>query len=200
MHLTWSGADAAFRDEVRGFSGREVDTATASCWPRHDQRLRRPCGRHGAAADSPSTTSSAASRWWPTAHRVRRGCAEGPLAPHHDRRGVLLPGLLRARSRLRPRGVDHGRGRRRRGSGLHRQPDLDHARPGGRLDVRAGPDVRMPKRCRRPVCSARSTPGGPSPSICWSSSAAARPRRLCRWWRRSSRRSQPNNPGPPAVG
>ena len=62
-------------------------------------------------------------------HRLRLGGAEAPLpAAHRQSRRLVVPGLLRARLRLRPRlAQDHGEARRRR---LRRQrpEDLDDAR------------------------------------------------------------------------
>ncbi len=70
-------------------------------------------------------------------HHVRHGRAEGLLpAPHPDRRGVLLPGLLRTGGRLGPGVAVDGGGRRRRRPGVHRQQDLDD-----------------PRRARRTGCS-----------------------------------------------
>ena len=61
-------------------------------------------------------------------------------APHHQRRGRLLPGLLRARPRIRPgRGADPRRDRRRRDR-HHRAEAVDLGRGPGHDDVRPVPD------------------------------------------------------------
>ena len=78
----------------------------------------------------------------PRDHQVRHGRAEGVLpAADPDRRGVLLPGLLRTRGGLGPGGAVDGGGRRRRRLGVHRQQDLDDARRRSELDVRSGAHV-----------------------------------------------------------
>ena len=78
-------------------------------------------------------------------HRhVRHAGAEGALPAAHPRSArLVVPGLLRARRRLRPRGPAHqGRARRRR-LGHQRPEDLDDARPIRRLDFRARPHRRQ---------------------------------------------------------
>ena len=68
------------------------------------------------------------------------GAARALPAPHHQRRGHLLPGLFRAGSRLRPgRGGDPGRAGRRRAR-HHRAEGVDLRRGPGDHDVRADPD------------------------------------------------------------
>ena len=81
-------------------------------------------------------------------------------------RGDLVPGLLRARRRIRPREPHHaGRGRRRRLRG-QRPEDLDHQRAARRQDLRPGahrPGVAAPPRhldaADRHARSPASTPG-----------------------------------------
>ena len=66
--------------------------------------------------------------------------AEGALpAADGEPRHLVVPGLLRARRRLRPRLAAHHRGARRRRLGRQRPEDLDHARPVRRLDLLPGP-------------------------------------------------------------
>ena len=70
---------------------------------------------------------------------VRQRGAEGTLpAAHPARPGLVVPGLFRARRRLRPGGAEDARRTRRRP--LHRQrlEDLDHLRAACRLDVLPG--------------------------------------------------------------
>ena len=73
------------------------------------------------------------------AHPLRHTGAEG-LLPAEDprRRAHLVPGLLRAQRRLRPRVAAHRGGARRRSLGRQRPEDLDHARQRRQLDLPAG--------------------------------------------------------------
>ena len=94
----------------------------------------------------------------PGPRAVRQPGAEGAL-PGEDGepRHLVVPGLLRARRRLRPRLAAHHRRPRRRRLGGQRPEDLDDARPVRRLDLlpRAAPT-----RPRRRSSAA---------SRCWSS-------------------------------
>ena len=85
-------------------------------------------------------------------HRLRhRGAEEALPAAHGGARRLVVPGLLRARRRLRPRRPqDHGRAP---GRPLHRQrpEDLDHAGAVRRLDL-----LPLPHRSRRPRSSSAS--------------------------------------------
>ena len=75
---------------------------------------------------------------------MRHGTAEQQrkhLPPDRPRRGDLVPGLHRARGRLRPRvAADHRAARRRRLAG-HRPEDLDVLRHHGAVVLPAGPHV-----------------------------------------------------------
>ena len=75
----------------------------------------------------------------PTLLALRERGAEA-RAPAADlpRRDPLVPGLLRARRRLRPRRPADARGRRRRPLPRERHQGLDLLRRQGRLDLRAG--------------------------------------------------------------
>ena len=93
----------------------------------------RRCSRRPSRCRSASTWSG------PVHHRLRhRRAEEAVSAAHRQSRRLVVPGLLRAGRRLRPRlAQDHGRARRRP---LHRQrpEDLDHARAIRRLDLLPG--------------------------------------------------------------
>ena len=70
-------------------------------------------------------------------HRARHRRAEAHAPPPHaPRRRHLVPGILRAERRLRPRVAAHVRGPRRRLLDRERAEDVEHARPHGEL-VRA---------------------------------------------------------------
>ena len=63
-------------------------------------------------------------------HRARHRRAEAHAAPPHaPRRRHLVPGLLRAERRLRPRVAAHVGGARRRLLDRQRPEDVEHARP-----------------------------------------------------------------------
>ena len=111
-------------------AGRRCSTtsSTRSC---RSRRVPQPLAvrrHHGRAGDH---------------HLRHRGAEEALPAAHRQPRRLVVPGLLRARRRLRPRlAQDHGRAR---GRPLHRQrpEDLDHAGAVRRLDllpVRTDPD------------------------------------------------------------
>ena len=69
----------------------------------------------------------------PGDHGVRHRRAEGPLPPRHRRRaGDLVPGLQRARRRVRPRVAEHEGDRGRRRLADQRPEDLDVVRAGWR--------------------------------------------------------------------
>ena len=92
-------------------------------------------------------------------HRgLRQPGAEGALpAEDGEPRHLVVPGLLRARRRLRPRLAAHHRRPRRRRLGRQRPEDLDDARPARRLDLLPGAAPTRPRR--------RSS----AASRCWSS-------------------------------
>ena len=114
--------------------------------PRQRARPRQP-PRRGAARPDPD--------------RVRHRRAEAAL-PAEDRRGrgALVPGLLRARRRLRPGQRVH-QGETATGDALgHRRPEgLDLARAPGRLVLRGRPHRARLEAAPRPVLPAR--PDGP---------------------------------------
>ena len=90
---------------------------------------RRP-RRRGARPDDP---------------RLRHRRAEAGVHPRHPRRrSHVVPGLLRARLRLRPRLAPDPRGPRRRRLRHQRPEDLDHARP--HVEVHALPGPHRPRR------------------------------------------------------
>src|SRR5215207_6153701 len=120
MDLTFSETETAFRDELRGWLAENPPSAEPSeggedasyAWRRDWQRTLYDAG--GAAPGE--RPRAAAGR--PDADGLGDRRAEGPLPrPDPLRRGDLVPGLLRARRRLGPRGAqDAGRqGRRRLG-------------------------------------------------------------------------------------
>ena len=78
----------------------------------------------------------------PRAHRDgdrHRRAEEGDHRAAAAQRGHLVPGLLRARRRLRPGGAVHPRRARRRRLRRQRPEGLDHQRRPRRQDLRAGP-------------------------------------------------------------
>ena len=70
--------------------------------------------------------------------RGHRRAARVPPAPDPPRRDGVVPGLLRARGRLRPRVAAHPRRARRRRVRRHRPEDLEHPGPRRRLVRAAG--------------------------------------------------------------
>ena len=85
----------------------------------------------------------------PRHHRLRLAGAEEFLpAADSLRRGLLVPGLFRARLRLRPRLAENPRGARRRRLHHQRHQDLDHACPPRQPHVRAGAHQRRPSASR----------------------------------------------------
>ena len=85
----------------------------------------------------------------PGGHRPRHRGAEAALpGADPDRRGDLVPGLLRARVGLRPRLAEDARGQGRRRMGRHRAEGLDDLRP-VREVVHAGRPHR-PRRAQAP--------------------------------------------------
>ena len=75
-----------------------------------------------------------------------------------QRRGVLVPGLLRAGLGLRPRLAEDARRPRQRPLRRHRPEDLDHARPLRRLDLLPRAHRRQDRRsARRASPSSSST-------------------------------------------
>ena len=83
----------------------------------------------------------------PRHHRLRLARAEEFLSAAHSlRRGLLVPGLFRARLRLRSRLAEDPRGARRRRLHHQRHQDLDHACPSRQPHVRAGAHQRHAER------------------------------------------------------
>ena len=139
------------------------------------RRLRRAAtGRSStAAAACPPPSSSCTSRSTPPSgapyvginfvgirprrsdadRRGHRGAAPLPPAPDPPGRERLVPGLLRARGRVRPRLAAHPGGARRRRVRRHRPEDLEHPGPRRRL-LRAARAHRS-RRAR----STRASPG-----------------------------------------
>ena len=127
-------------------------------------------GRLGRALVAARSTAAAARRWSSRRSSTRRSCARGrpqlanvlglamggPTVIAHGteeqkerylradpvRRGDLVPGLLRARVRLRPGVAEDARGARRRRLGRHRPEGVD--------DVRARGEVVHARRAHRP--------------------------------------------------
>jgi hypothetical protein len=99
-------------------------------------------------------------------HAVRDAGPAGPLpAPHPVGRGLLVPGLFRARRGFGP-GLAVAAGRQgRRPLRADRLEDLDHSRPVGQPDVLPGREPR-PKAVPRPgspsCCSTWTIPGSAS--------------------------------------
>ncbi len=107
-------------------------------------RRRRPlrgAGGHPARGDAPTRVSPASEEPGPVdararAREVRQRDAEARAsAEDRARRDALVPGLQRARSRLRPGRAAHAGGARRRRVRRRRPEDLDFPRPPRRLDV-----------------------------------------------------------------
>ena len=143
-----------FRGEGLGFSMEmEGDTPRSSCASGTgllaDARyaaivvargVRRPRRRdHGAGGvrrgDAPLRRAGHAEPARPLEHRARdhrvrhrRAEAHAP-PPHAARRRHLVPGILRAERRLRPRVAAVPGGARRRPLGRQRPEDVEHARP-----------------------------------------------------------------------
>ena len=113
----------------------------------------------------------------PGRHRPRHRRAEAALpGADPDRRGDLVPGLLRARVRLRPRLAEDPRGQGRRRMGGHRAEGLDHLRP-----VREVVHARRPHRPRRAQA--------PGPHLLPDGHGAGRAWRRSRWSRSPARAS-----------
>ena len=103
-------------------------------------RARR--GRDGAGrvrrGDAPRRSARARSTRSACRTSRRRSSSTAPTSrsapapPHAARRRHLVPGLLRAERRLRPRVAAHVRGARRRRLDRERAEDVEHARPPGR--------------------------------------------------------------------
>ena len=152
---------------------RSSSNGRASSTPRAG---RCRTGRSSGAAPAGTRCSSTSSRTRCSRRRRRRrlpfgvsmvgpviiafgiGGAEAPLpAAHRQSRRLVVPGLLRARLRLRPRlAQDHGEARRRR---LRRQrpEDLDDARRSTPTGSSASSAPTWRRRSRRASPSSSST-------------------------------------------
>ena len=121
-------------------------------WPQGVRRARRDDDRAGNLRRRGRAPGSAGpgkragpGDGRPGGHRPRHRRAEVALpGADPDRRGDLVPGLFRARVRLRPRLAEDARGQGRRRMGGHRPEGLDHLRP-----VREMVHARRPHRPRR---------------------------------------------------
>ena len=115
--------------------------------PRRDHDRAGDLRRRGRAPGSAEPGQRARPRdGRPGRHRPRHRRAEAALpGADPDRRGDLVPGLLRARVGLRPRLAEDARGQGRRRMGRHRAEGLDDLRP-----VREVVHARRPHRPRRP--------------------------------------------------
>ena len=82
--------------------------------------------------------------------------SEAAVSRAHPRRRAVVPGVLRAERRERPRERADTRSARGRRVGRHRAEDLDVARPSRRLVLRA-----LPHRCRRAQPQGPQLPAGP---------------------------------------
>ncbi len=93
-----------------------------------------------AEAGAPAVGGMGVMMAGPDDHRPRhRGAEGGAPARHPQRRDAVVPGLQRARLRLRPRLAADARRARRRRLRDQRPEDLDLRRPVRRLDVHARP-------------------------------------------------------------
>ena len=136
------------RAALAGRVGRPgLDAAAAPHLARGDAAGRRPRAARVQHLDDR-----------PGHRRVRQRGAEGAV-PGQDGepRHLVVPGLLRARRRLRPRLAAHHRRPRRRRVRRQRPEDVDDARPVRRLDLLPGAAPTRPPR--------RSS----AASRCWSS-------------------------------
>ena len=135
------GSSAAWRAASPCRVGR-ANTAARAIQRDEAALLQQEMRRIGAR---PPLTSFGISMLGPALLSIRHGRTEGRAsAAHRARRNPLVPGLFRARRRLRPRVPQHqGRGQ---GRSLSRQrsEDLDFLRRQGRLDLLPG--AHQPRR------------------------------------------------------
>ena len=135
--------------------------------PRHEGDLRRGDGA-GRRAAHRQRARPHLPRTHGHGHRHRRA-EEGDHRADAAQRGDLVPGLLRARRGIRPRGAGLPRRPRRRRLRGQRPEGVDHQRRARRQDLRAGPhgsrrgappghldaaDRHAPARRRRPAAQA----------------------------------------------